>query len=191
MTKNEYLLQQYLDGKLTNVCLRMHRDKLLVTKKPVFQPGRPVTEKQAATRALFKEATVYAQKVSQDPAKRAAYEPWCKKHQTIRNVALADYMEGPVIHGWNLSGYHRRRGDRIYIEATDNVCLTRVMCRIRSALGFPLEEGFAVYRPDIEKWEYTQQRNHALVAGGLFLFKAWDLAGNTTIQRVRYSRGPG
>ena len=190
MTKNEYLLQLYLDGKLPNSTLRMYRGKPLVVKKPVYKRSS-VTEKQLATRDRFREAAAFGQSVIRDPIKKATYEPWCKKDQPVYQAAMADFMHAPQIHSWNLDGYHRRKGDRIYIHATDNVCVTKVVCRIRSLLGYPLEEGYAEYQPDVERWEYVVQKNHGLVAGGWFLFKAWDLAGNSTIQRVRYSRQPG
>ena len=183
MTKNDILLQMYMDGKLPNAILRQHRNKLLVTRKPDFT-NYQATDKQLNNREKFRLAAIFAKSVEADPSLKNAYGVLTKKDQTVYTVAIKDYMQAPRIHGWDISGYHRRKGDSIFIRASDNVCVTRVMCRVINVFGFLLEENDAHYHPDIDRWEYKLHKNHNLSAAACFHFKAWDLAGNATIQKV-------
>ncbi len=186
MTKNDILLQMYMDGKLPNAVLRQHRNKLLVTRKPKFT-NYQATDKQINNRKKFRLAANFAKSVEADPSLKKAYQLFTKEDQTVYTLAIKDYMQGPRIQGWDISGYHRRKGDSIFIKASDNVCVTRVMCRIFNVFGLLIEENDAHYQPDIEKWEYKLQKNHTISRAAGFHFKAWDLAGNSTIQKVRFS----
>ena len=78
-----------------------------------------------------------------------------------QNLAIADYMHGPVIEEIDLSGYSGLSGERIRVQARDDVKppmtlgVAEVRVVIRNLTGKALEQGKAA--PDGTGWTYVAQ----------------------------------
>ena len=66
------------------------------------------------------------------------------------------------------------REGSIWVQATDNVLVAKVVIEVRDEQGRALEKGEGI-RQEEDWWEYLPQ-----VAGTSIGVEAWDLAGNVT-----------
>lgn len=110
----------------------------------------------------------------------ARYARWAAKAQpiyaelakettkTAYNLARSDWFQPPVIHEVWL------RENKIRVQASDNVMVTKVVIAVRDEQGKLLEAGEAV-RQGGDWWEYVPQ-----LPGKTLTLEAWDLAGNVT-----------
>ena len=85
------------------------------------------------------------------------------------NLALSDWFHAPVIHEVS------RQAGRIYVNATDNVQVTKVLITISDDEGQTIEQGQATMRSDT-LWEYIT----SAPAEAALTVEAFDLAGNCT-----------
>jgi hypothetical protein len=83
------------------------------------------------------------------------------------NIALSDWFKPPVIHKIE------RKDGRVYVQASDNVMVVKVVITILDEAGNALEKGDAV-KVDDDWWEYASAIEGKIIA------EAWDLAGNCT-----------
>ena len=110
----------------------------------------------------------------------ARYARWAAKAQpiyaklakgttkTAYNLARSDWFHAPVIHEVRL------RENKIRVQASDNVMVTKVVITVRDEQGKLLEAGEAI-RQEGDWWEYVPQ-----LPGKTLTLEAWDLAGNMT-----------
>jgi hypothetical protein len=108
----------------------------------------------------------------------ARYARWAAKAQpiyaelakgtmkTAYNLARSDWFHSPVIHEVWL------RENKIRVQASDNVMVTKVVIAVRDEQGKLLEAGEAI-RQEGDWWEYVPQR-----PGKTLTVEAWDTAGN-------------
>jgi len=81
---------------------------------------------------------------------------------------MSDWYNPPVIH------HIEQLENRILVNASDNVLVTRVQVTVLDNEGKVLEQGEAV-RSEGDWWEFASQS-----AGKSILAEAWDLPNNVT-----------
>ena len=88
--------------------------------------------------------------------------------RTAYNFAISDWFHAPEVHRieW--------REGSIWVQATDNVRVAKVVIEVRDEQDRVLEKGEGI-RQERDWWEYLPQ-----VAGTSIGVEAWDLAGNVT-----------
>ena len=113
----------------------------------------------------FQQAEAYAREAAEtQPIYTALAQNTPSRAYTL---ALSDWLHAPVIQEVI------RQRDSIFVDATDNVLVTKVMVTISDEEGQILEQGEADLIDDAW-WEYETD-----VIGNV-LVEVWDLAGNVT-----------
>jgi hypothetical protein len=131
--------------------------------------GHVWTPDQSAHHSRFRQASAYARSASKTTPLYAELAKGTAKN--AYNIALSDWFKAPVIHRvWRLA-------DRIRVEASDNVLVTRVVITISDEQGRVLEQGEAVRIDDVG-WEYITSTPQ----GATVIAEAFDLAGNVARQ---------
>lgn len=69
-----------------------YSDKVVVAKYPDMSRVKP-SERQKQQRIHLKNANAYAQEVTRNPERRAMYEKYLKKGESVYKKALKDYFE--------------------------------------------------------------------------------------------------
>jgi hypothetical protein len=125
--------------------------------------NRRFSKSQKEHQSRFQQAAAYAR----DAARKYPIYVGLAKG-TVKspyNWALSDWFNPPVIHC-----IERRKG-QIWVNASDNVMVTKVQVTILDEVGEIRERGEGIKR-DENWWEYTSSAEGRIVA------EAWDLAGN-------------
>jgi hypothetical protein len=161
-------------GKIGNMIFRqMPNGTIVVSSAPPKLTGRHKkraklkrSTKQKAQNSRFKDAVWYAKAAQIQPiyAELAAVRPM----NTAYSLALGDYLKPPVIHR-----IERAEGC-IWVEASDNIMVTRVQITVLDQDGGVLEKGEAV-QGEGDWWKFASQAE-----GKTILAEAWDLPGNMT-----------
>jgi hypothetical protein len=164
-------------GKLT---FHQHSHRMVAYVAPA--PGQTTTTTgQVAERTQFQEAHKYAKAVQQQPEVWAKYKAAAALHHSNPvELAIADYMKGPVILDVHLDQYHGRPGDPIRIQATDGFRVAGVQVTITSGDGEAIEGGPAQYKPGTSDWLYKAMLANPALPGSRFRIEARDLPGNCT-----------
>lgn len=167
-----------MSGQLGDLVFREVRGKTVVSRKPVVT-AEP-TENQTAHRERFKLAAAYGRSVMADNIARLLYESIAQSRGVpIFAVTIADYLNAPIIHNIDLSGYSRTVGNVIAVQATDDIEVVNVHVSIQDDQGNTLEAGNAVNESG--RWLYTAQQT--LSADTLSVKAiATDRPGGTTIK---------
>ncbi len=162
MAKVEFnAITSHFQGKLGDIRFRNYLGRKIVVlrRKP---STAPLTEAQQQARERFLLAAAYAKGVLGNPATRALYAERARmKQQPVNAVALGDYLNPPVVHAIDATGYHGQVGDVINVTATDDFEVVSVSVVIRDAADAVLEEGPAALVDGT--WTYVAT---AVVAAG-------------------------
>ena len=119
------------------------------------------------SQSRFQQAAAYAQVAAKTMpvytalAQNTSSDPY--------HLALSDWLHAPVIHEVT------RLPERIRVDATDNVLVSKVVVTISDEQGQILEQGQAVLIDDVW-WEYAA----SVSTDGIITVEAFDLAGNCT-----------
>ena len=93
--------------------------------------------------------------------------------KTAYNIAVSDWFNPPMIHRIE------RRDERILVEASDNVMVTKVQVTVLDAEGKVLEKGEAIRKEGSSLsegwWEFASSQE-----GTTIIAEAWDLPGHVT-----------
>ncbi len=123
--------------------------------KPKSTPRRKAHQHKLTTAARWTTVLLkQAPEVVARYTEAAEGTPW-----SWQNLAIADYMHGPVIDDIDLSGYTGHRGEPIRVQARDNVRppmklgVAEVRVLIRAASGEIVERGVAAR--DGDSWVYV------------------------------------
>lgn len=150
-------------GKVGNLVFRlMPNGETWVSKNYDFS-NRKFSKAQKKHQGRFQIASAYAKSAAR---KHSIYAQLAKG--TVKspyNWALSDWFNPPVIH------QIERAKERIRVQATDNVMVTKVQVAIVNKGGKVLAKGEAK-KGKGDWWEYVTP------AEGSILVEAWDLAGN-------------
>lgn len=154
--------------------------KTIVAQRPRKSSKAPSTD-QLERQQKFKEASLFAKSIIQDPLYKPLYESLAGNGKSSYNIAFADYFKSPVLSGANLSGYTGEIGQTITVQAIDDVKVQEVNVIVKKADGTVLESGEATLLPNGLDWKYECTVANAELSGTLVSFTARDVPGNVTV----------
>src|SRR5574342_230096 len=151
-------LLQGLSGKVGDLVFRQMPDgSTAVSVKPDFSE-RICSQAQKDQQDRFKLAQAYA---SQAKTQSVYVEYARQNNKRAYNLALADWLRPPVIHGIE------RRDGRIRVQASDNMQVAKVVVRILGSDGNVLEQGQVFFL-------MIRQPPRATLFPYTTLFKSWS-----------------
>ena len=159
--------------------------KIILSKRP--RRTQKQTDAQLAQMLRFKEATIYAKAALTDEATRKAYSEKAQNSAdklSAYNVAVADYLNAPVIKKVNLENYSGQAGEKIVVSAFDDFEMKEVTIEIRQSDNTLVEKGKALADSNGLDWVYTTQSANAMLAGSVVTACAVDRPGNVTKEEV-------
>lgn len=181
-----------IKGNLFMMNVRGMIGKQIVVKKrgeteylsapPTYDENRVPTPNQQAWGIKFKKIVAYAKVAAKDPVSGPDYKAAAIKGQSGYNVAFKDARYAPKVTAITCKGYAGRVGDIIYIQATDDFRVTRVIVSIISSAGDVVEEGVA--ESDGVLWMYSVTRANENISGCRVIAKAYDLPQNEGVKEV-------
>jgi hypothetical protein len=173
---NQNIIMQGLVGMLGNsIVLRKHGNSTIMTIAPK-KSSTPPTENQLTRRAKFKEAVAYAQAQLKDERSKAIYQTKATTVRTAYHIALADYMNAPVVHEINIGKGMTRKGDIIEVRASDDFEVMAVTLYFLAADAQILHTAPASLTALNELWKYILPQSIAKVQS--IKAVATDRAGN-------------
>ena len=156
-----------LSGKYRNLVFRQMKDgRTILASVPDFS-NRKLSKEQRAHHSRFQQAAAYAREAARTNPLYAKLAEGTSKN--AYNLALSHWFHAPVIHEVI------RKADRIRVNVTDNVQVTKVVVTTSDGEGNILEQGQATMRYDT-LWEYET----SAPAEAALTVEAFDLAGNCT-----------
>jgi len=176
-----------LSGKIGNLVFRRRKTdgKVFVAVPPSPHRTAPTGEKKRMN-DKFKRAVLYGKSVIANPATKALYAQSISGGQTAFNLAVADFLNAPVIEEIDVSSYTGKAGSVIRIKATDNFKVASVLVKIADADGTQIEVGEAIQdKIDDQYWLYLTNEFNELLPGSMITVIASDLPMNTTIMENR------
>lgn len=171
---------QGLSGSPGKFTFHQHPHRMVAYVAPA--PGQTLAAAELlAERTQFQQAHKYAKAVQHQPEIWAQYQA----EATLRRcapmgLAIADYMQAPVITDVWLQGYQGQPGDAIRIEVSDGFRVAAVQVSITNGDGEQVESGPAVFMPAISDWLYQALIANLALKGSCIRIEARDLPGNCT-----------
>jgi hypothetical protein len=162
-------------GKFSKqVVMYFRYGKQIIAKAPCKRPGKG-TEAQERTKANFRDGALWSAKVRKSPALHAIYKAGLHDALNVHNLAIADYLQAPVIHAVEI-------GDSgIVIKATDNFNVAGVTVRLYKRNGELIESGNAMQQ-DADTWLYAPGKKD--LDGCRIVVSAKDLPGNEAVREL-------
>jgi len=159
-------LMKALSGSIGGLVFRQMPDgSVLVSKAPDFS-SRKFSKGQKDHQQRFREASAYARNAAKT---QPVYAELAKATmRTAYNIALSDWFNPPVVH------QVQQRDGRIFVEASDNVMVAKVVITMLDEEGNIVEMGEGI-RGEGDWWEYIPK-----TTGETVIVEAWDLARNVT-----------
>ena len=173
-----------LSGKIGNLVFRRRKTdgKVFVAVPPSPHRTAPTGEKKRMN-DKFKRAVLYGKSVIANPATKALYAQSISGGQTAFNLAVADFLNAPIIEEIDVSNYTGKAGSVIRIKATDNFKVAGVSVSITDADGIQLEVGEAVIdKSDELYWQYIAVEDNNLLTGSKVIVIASDIPQNETVE---------
>jgi hypothetical protein len=173
---------QGLSGSTGKLTFYQHRHRVVAYVAPA--PGQSTgTTGQLAERTQFQDAHKYAKAMQHKPEVWARYEAEAVlRHSSPVELAIADYMKGPVILDVDVGRYQGHPGDHIRIQATDGFRVAAIQVAITNGDGEAVESGPAVYKRSTSDWQYKAIIANPALKGSRIRVEARDLPGNCTSQ---------
>ncbi len=161
--------------------------RVVIRRKPGPETRQTPAEQAAQNR--FREAVWYRGRVISDPQQLAPYQAAARiRGKRACDLALADFLQGPVIRDVDAAGYTGHAAQSIVIGATDDFEVTAVDVLIRRLDGATVEQGVAVRDPEHEhRWVYTTCAEADPGQTIAIEIAAWDRAGNVARKRVDHA----
>jgi hypothetical protein len=156
-------------GSLGETVTRQLPDGSNPVSKTPGSSSRKFSEGQAAHWRRFRQAAAYARRAQRQPIYA---ELASRMGKTAYTIALSDWFRPPVIRALE------RRGAAVFVEAADEVMVTRVQVTVFDARGKAVEKGEGARREG-DWWEYVPRAR-----GKTILVEAWDLAGNRVAETL-------
>ena len=167
-----------ISGKLGPLVLRQVGGQTVVQAAEGPGPRAPRSPAQQAHLDRMYQAQLYAKAQLRDPVAKARYATGIDQRRTSAyTVAIADFMNPPVITALDAGRYHGLPGDVIRVAATDDFAVAAVHLRLYDPAGTLLEEGPAALQPD-GRWCYATRTAHPVRPGTRLEAEARDYAGN-------------
>ncbi|WP_315051757.1 hypothetical protein [Capnocytophaga leadbetteri] len=183
MAQSFNILTQDLRGEVgKTIVFRQRGEKTFVARYP--RPRNPelkATEKQLKHRSKFQEAVLYAKSVLANPTQKALYQADHKvkrKLMSAFNVAIADYLNPPVVRRIDVSNYRGKIGDKIYFIILDDISVQSVKVALHQSGDTLIEQGDAVKEGML--YVYTATTNQSSFTGSILTVTVTDLPKNVT-----------
>lgn len=176
VTRNSLL--RGISGKLGPLVVRQVGDQTIVQAAEGPGPRAPRSPKQQAHLDRMYRAQCYAKAQVQEPTAKVRYATGIDQRRTSAyTVAVADFMNLPVVTALLTSHYHGQPHDPTTITATDDFAVAAVYVSLYAPAGTLLEAGPAALLPD-GRWRYLAQTTQPTLAGLRLEAEAHDYAGN-------------
>jgi hypothetical protein len=148
-----------IQGKIGDLVYRRYEGEEVVGRMP-DRTGIVPTANQLAQMEKFRLAALYGKAVLADPDTRTIYEDAAKgKGVPLFALTVGDFLNAPAVDEIDLSAYTGKADEVIKVRASDDVEVKGVSVTIRAQGGAVLEEGPAVWSPNIASWTYTTTTN--------------------------------
>jgi hypothetical protein len=146
-----------VDGKVGELAFVHCADgRTLVRKAPVRTAAFTAAELRNQSR--FALAVAYLKGLKANPAAYAVYKQAAKiRRKRACDLAVADFLNPPVINDVDLSLYTGKVGQSIWIEAVDKFEVKGVAVTISQGDGVLTEQGAALLEEGTTKWHYATQ----------------------------------
>ncbi|MDR2917765.1 MAG: hypothetical protein LBV72_00155 [Tannerella sp.] len=161
------------------------KGKIILSKRP--QCTGYQSDAQKKQRLRFKEATIYAKAALTDADTFKAYSEKAQHSEdalTAYNVAVADYLNLPVIKTVHLDEYSGQPGEGIVVSATDDFEVKEVTVKIRQNDYTLVEKGIALADANGLDWKYTTQSANIPLTGSMVTIRVSDRPGNVTVKEM-------
>jgi hypothetical protein len=172
-TTNNSLTKSH-KGKFGKDFVFRTRDNVSIMAHPAKKSNKVPGESQIAVRRRFKMASRWAKQALADPDTLAFYQSVSDGMKTPYVMAVADYMRPPQVGSIDTSRYSGNIGDRIIVDATDNIKVKSVTVAIKGKDGIMIETGPCVEDLEADKWHYTATVNVPDLAGVIISAVALD-----------------
>ena len=167
-----------ISGKLGPLVVRQVGDQTIVQAAEGPGPRAPRSPKQQAHLDRMYRAQCYAKAQLQDPDATARYATGIDQRRTSAyTVAVADFMNPPVVTALLTAHYHGQPHDALLITATDDFAVAAIHVSLYAPAGALLETGPAALLPD-GRWRYLAQTTQPTLPGLRVEAEARDYAGN-------------
>jgi len=179
------LITPGLSGKLgKQIVFRHWCGATFLSKAPIKNHSLLKKEMYNKNRLRFREANAYGKKVIYDPDMKEAYQSKCNIRQNAFTRAVQDFLNAPIIHEIDLSGYSGEKSGFIRINATDDFRVKEVRIRIEDRQSDSIESGFADREGDTDWWRFDTTVENQFPEGCKVIVSAYDLPGNESVKEV-------
>ena len=136
-----------IEGRVGDlIFVRCGDGRIIVRHRPVRTA--PFTAGEIASQRHFGRAVAYMKNLPGQPAEHALYKQAGRISRTRAcDLAMADFLNPPVINDINLSGYTGKAGETISVAAVDDFEVVTVCLTVTELNGTLMEHGAAVLEP--------------------------------------------
>ncbi len=172
-------LTKHYSGKFGNhFVFRNRYGKSILAALPKKTNKKP-SEAQKIRRRRFAQAVKFAQHILLDPDMQAAYKARARDGKPPFIIALADFLNHPVVEEIDASGYKGNPGDLIRVQAIDDFRVVEVTLRITNSDGYEIEAGSCRPGNHAIWWEFTPSVLVPTIRGVTITAIARDIPGHT------------
>jgi hypothetical protein len=168
-----------IQGAIGDLVYKTYNHREIVARMP-DRTGIVQTASQIAQQDKFRLATLYGKSVLADETTKQLYDDAAARKGLVAGfaVAVADFLNPPVIREVDLSEYTGKVGDTIDIRATDDVEVKGVGLTILDQGGAKVEEGAAAWNAATATWRYTTTAALAQGQSATIEVTATDIPGH-------------
>ena len=181
---NLNVVMQGASGKIgkTLVFRQKHDGETLIANRPK-KSSLPLHPTLEATRSKFQRASYRAKRLVKDLMYGPIYEAKKKQGTSAYLAAVTDCLTPPQVREIFSENYSGQIGDRIIIDAIDDIMVTKVNVRILTADEL-IEEGSAELDVHGLDWVYTATLVNNYMSNTVIEVTAYDIPGNKTVKTV-------
>jgi len=172
-------ITKHYSGKFGNHFVFRNRCGKSILAALPKKTNRKPSEAQKFRRRRFAQAVKFAQHILLDPDMYAAYKARARDGKPPFIIALADFLNHPVVVEIDTSGYKGNPGDLIRVQATDDFKVAVVAIRITNANGEEIERGYCQPGNHAIWWEFTPSVLVPTLNGVTITAIASDVPGHT------------
>jgi hypothetical protein len=176
-------------GQLGSVVFYPHPFKAgLFVMRGKGKRTKAATDAELENQERFRRAQAYAKAAQNDPRYQAAQKT---THRQAVNIAIANYLNAPVVRDIDLGEYTGAAGQVIRVQADDDFEVTGILIRILDLAGVLLESGSATRAPEGNTtWNYTAQADIPRGQTVVIEATAIDDPGNRAVRKLDHACGP-